>query len=232
MYSSLFRLHFSTHFLVGFLPPTAYSSWMDNAEEILDAALPMVAFDGWTMGTLEAAGRTLGLSSFEVGRAFPDGVTQALALFSARADTHMREALQREHDLPSLKIRERIAVAVMVRLRQNAAHREAVRRAVGFYTVPWNVPAGLTALYATVDTIWRLAGDTSTDYNFYSKRLLLAGVYQSTLPVWFADASPTLEDTEAFLRRRIENVMQIEKTKAAMRTKGEALREWMPKRWA
>lgn len=206
-----------------------YVADMNNtADRILDAALPAIVFDGWTMATLEKAAVSIGLTAFDAKRAFPDGVGDALARFSQRADQRMLEALSKDYDLPTMKIRERIATAVMVRLRQNAQHREAVRRAIAFYALPWNAAAGLTALYETVDAMWRAAGDTSTDYNFYTKRMLLAGVFKTTLRVWLDDASDNLADTEAFLRRRIENVMQIEKAKAKAREGFSKLEEWLP----
>lgn len=195
---------------------------------ILDAALPAIVFDGWTMATLERAAESIGLTSFDTKRAFPNGAAQALALFSARADEEMLSTIRNDYNLAAMKIRERIATAVMVRLRLLLPYREAVRRAQGFYGLPWNKPAGLTALYTTVDAMWREAGDTSTDYNFYTKRALLSAVYVSTLRVWLDDASDTLADTESFLHRRIENVMQIEKAKAKARETFGKLEEWLP----
>jgi ubiquinone biosynthesis protein COQ9 len=196
--------------------------------KILDAALPSIVFDGWTMATLENAAVSIGLTAFDVKRAFPNGVVEAVALFSARADEQMLAALMRDYDLPNMKIRERIATCVMVRLRQNAQHREAVRRALGFYAMPWNAAAGLSALYATVDAMWRAAGDTATDYNFYTKRALLAGVFTSTVHVWLNDTSENLADTDNFLRRRIENVMEIEKAKAKLRDGFGKVENWVP----
>ncbi len=200
----------------------------DLNTRILDAALPMIVFDGWTMATLERAAESIGLAAFEVKRAFPNGVVDAIGYFSARADAQMLATLASDYDLPTLKIRERIATCVMVRLRAHTQHREAVRRALGFYAMPWNAAAGLTALYATVDAMWRAAGDTATDYNFYTKRALLAGVFTSTVQVWLDDASENLADTEAFLRRRIENVMEIEKAKAKARDSLATLQDWLP----
>lgn len=197
-------------------------------DTLLDAALPSVAFDGWTEQLLTRAAEQMGRTPFDVKRAFPDGLRDVLLYFSSRADAQMLETLRRDYHLPSMKIRERIATAVMVRLRQQAPHREAVRRAIGFYTMPWNMGAATKALYATVDAIWREAGDTSTDYNFYTKRLLLSHVYTSTVTVWLNDKTPDLSETEAFLRRRIEDVMQIEKFKAKAKGYMGSLKEWLP----
>ena len=37
--------------------------------------------------------------------------------------------------------------------------------------------------------MWRIAGDTSTDFNHYTKRMTLGAVYGSTLLVWLDDQS-------------------------------------------
>lgn len=201
----------------------------DLQQRLLDASLPHIVFDGWTLGVLEQGAASVGLTAFDVKRAFPEGVSEAVSAFAARADAAMLETLQRDYDMPAMKIRERIATAVMVRLRAQTAHREAVRRALAFYMMPWNMSAGTQTLYRTVDTIWRAAGDTSTDYNFYTKRLMLAKVYTATVRVWLDDTSDTLAETEAFLRRRIENVMQIEKLKAKAREQMGTARDWLRK---
>lgn len=201
----------------------------DLPSRILDAALPSIVFDGWTDGTLARATHRIGLTPFDLRRAFPGGAIDAANYFFTRADAQMLETLARDYDLPSLKIRERIATAVMVRLRQQAPHREAIRRALALYAMPWHAASGLTRLYTTVDAIWRAAGDTSTDYNFYTKRLLLSKVYSTTVNVWLSDQSEGLAETEAFLRRRIENVMQIEKFKAKAKDSLGKLEGWLPK---
>lgn len=204
---------------------------MDVRDQILNAALPEIVFDGWSEAVLARAAVAAGLTAFDAKRAFPKPI-DAIDYSSARADAEMIETLRREYSLPTMKIRERIATAVMLRFRQQAAHREAVRRALGVYALPWNAGRALAALYATVDAIWREAGDTSTDYNFYTKRLLLAQVYTTTLRVWLDDHSPDFADTEAFLRRRIEDVMTIEKLKARARDNLGKIEHWLPKRWA
>lgn len=198
----------------------------DLQTRILDAALPAIAFDGWTIGALETAATSIGLTAFDVKRAFPDGIVQAVDLFVTRADEQMLAALPA--DYATQKIREKIAIAVMVRLRQQLPHREAVRRALAVYAMPWNNVHALERTYGTVDAIWRAAGDTSTDYNFYTKRLILSKVYTSTMTVWLNDNSADLAETEAFLRRRIENVMQFEKFKAKAKEGFGKFEEWLP----
>lgn len=189
----------------------------DLQHTVLNAALPHIAFDGWNMSVLENSAIEAGLSAAHAHQAFPDGVLGAILLHTHNADSQMTDTLAKDYNLATMRVRERIATAVLVRLNAHSSHRETIRRAAALLAMPWNAPLGLKALYATVDAMWRAAGDTSTDFNFYTKRLLLANVYMSTLHVWLSDDSPQFRDTEAFLYRRIEDVMKIEKTKAKMK---------------
>jgi ubiquinone biosynthesis protein COQ9 len=119
-----------------------------------------------------------------------------------------------ETDLKAMKIRERIAAAVLARLSVLRLNKEAARRAAAFLSLPMHAALGTRLAWRTVDAIWRAAGDTSTDFNFYTKRGILVGVYGSTVVRWFNDDSPDESATREFLAARIENVMQFEKFKA------------------
>ena len=197
-------------------------------DRFVDAAFSHAVFDGWLDSTLEKAASDTGTIYALVREWFPAGVADVLAYHSARADAQMVEALKANAEFSTLKIRERIFTAVMTRLNAHVHEREAIRRATAFYAMPWNAAAGLKALYATMDAMWRAAGDTSTDYNFYTKRLTLANVYGLTLKVWLDDESDAQEETQAYLRRRIENVMQFEKAKAKCKEQFASMKDWLP----
>ena len=176
--------------------------------ELLQASLAHVAFDGWSRTALRAAASDLGVDPVLAFNAFPGGEAELIEAFSTWADHRMLDALA-ERDLAAMRVRERIAVAVRLRLELLDPYREAVRRGLAFLALPPNAAIGLRCLYRTVDAIWYAAGDRSTDYNFYSKRLLLAGVYSSTLLYWLDDASDGRKETWAFLERRIAEVLKI-----------------------
>ncbi len=131
-----------------------------------------------------------------------------LEAFSADIDRRMLAALE-ARDLKAMKHRQRVATAVRARLELLAPQREAVRRGLSFLAVPRNAALGVRCLYRSVDAIWHAAGDTSTDYNFYTKRLLLAGVYSATLLFWLNDESKGHAATWAFLDRRLAEVIKI-----------------------
>lgn len=185
-------------------------------DALLEATLPHIAFDGWSAQALRHGAADLELPPEAVERAFPGGAAEAVAHFIAHADRRMLEALE-AMDLPSMKVRERIATAIRVRLEQAAEHKEAVRKALAFTALPQQAGLALKSLYRTVDAIWYAAGDTATDYNFYTKRALLAGVYSATLLYWLEDKSEGHEATWAFLDRRIANVMSLPKLGGKLR---------------
>ncbi|MEE8280260.1 MAG: COQ9 family protein [Alphaproteobacteria bacterium] len=179
-------------------------------EKILLATLANVPFDGWTGKALLTGARDAGYETSTAALAFPGGMAEVAQYFSAFADQRMLAQLEKR-GIERLRVRERVALAVRVRLQQNAKHKEAVRHLLSFLALPQNAALGLKCLYRTVDAIWYAAGDTATDFNFYTKRALLAGVYASTVLYWLNDASKGFEKTFAFLDRRIEDVMNMGK---------------------
>jgi len=178
---------------------------------VLDAALKHAPFDGFTDKTLALAAKEAGVDALT--RLFPEGPSSLVELFSDTADAAMEKSLA-AMDLKAMKVRVRISAAVMARIHAVREHKEAARRAAAFLTLPPHAALGARLVYRTVDRMWRAAGDTSTDFNFYTKRGILAGVYSSTLMRWFTDDSTDEKATTDFLAARIENVMQFEKFKA------------------
>lgn len=175
---------------------------------LLLAALPHVAFDGWSETTLRAAGRDLGLQAGEVMNAFPGGPRELVEAFSDWADGEM---LRRLAALPmeEMRVRDRVAAGVRARLDALAPHREAVRRSLSFLALPQNAALGTRLLWRTADSLWYAVGDRATDYNYYSKRLLLSGVISTTTLYWLGDRSEEHANTAAFLERRIDEVLKV-----------------------
>ena len=188
----------------------------ETRDRIIEAALAHVPFDGWTRRALAAGVADAGLTPEWTRRAFPGGVIEAVEHFAEYSDRCMLAALE-GRDLGALGVRQRIAAAVRVRLELNAPHREAIRRLLSYLALPHNAGAAMRATYRTVDTIWRAAGDEATDFNFYTKRGLLAAVYGSTVLFWLADRSEDQADTWTFLERRIADVMKVPKLQARLK---------------
>ena len=190
----------------------SYPAKTAERDAVITAALPNVAFDGWSQKTLADAAEAAGLKG-AVPRLFPGGPPDAVAHFMDMADRAMVADLK-AHDLSALKVRAKVALGVRLRLERWTPHREAVRRALSLAPHPGAAGPVLRNWFRVVDLIWRAAGDRSVDFNFYTKRGLLAAVYGATLMHWLDDRSEGCAATWAFLDRRIENVMQVPKIKA------------------
>lgn len=196
---------------------------MDQAKQrILAAALPHVPFDGWSEATLAAAITDSGAAPALARALFPRGGIDLAVAYHRSGDARMTEAMALA-DLPALRYRDRVALAVKLRL--EAADREAVRRGSTLFALPAHAVEGAGLIWGTADAIWTALGDNSRDLNWYSKRATLSAVYGATVLYWLGDTSDGSAATWEFLDRRIENVMQIEKTKASLRNNplGKAL---------
>lgn len=182
---------------------------------ILDAALPHVAFDGWSETTFRAAVDTTGIPMADARALFPRGAVDLALHFHKLGDDAMAVKM-READLSDMRYRDKVAAAVRYRI-EAIEDKEAVRRAAALFALPHHAGDSARALWGTADRIWTALGDTSDDLNWYSKRATLSGVYAATLLYWLGDDSYENADTWAFLDRRIDDVMQIEKAKAQAR---------------
>ena len=170
-------------------------------------------FDGWTSAAVESAASRQSVEPAQARLAVPKDQAGKIDLYIQGVDRSLEEWFTPER-LDGLKIREKIRAIVWKRLEIMEPAREAVRRGLSILAMPQNVPTGLKMGWRTADVMWRIAGDTSTDYNHYTKRIMLGGVYASTLVIWLDDQTEGWGETGAFLDRRIDDVMRIEKLKA------------------
>jgi ubiquinone biosynthesis protein COQ9 len=174
------------------------------------------AFDGWSQKAVDSAASELGVDLAQARIAFPKDAPHMIEAWIGGVDAAM-EGHFTPARIESLKVRERIRALIWYRLETMAPAREAARSALSILAMPQNVPLALKIGWRSADLMWRLAGDTATDYNHYSKRLILSGVYGATLLAWLDDQSEGWIETGAFLDRRLADVMRFEKWKAAWR---------------
>ena len=182
-------------------------------DEIRAALAPLIAenaaYDGFGQAALDDAARRAGVDPDVARLAFPVGGRNMVGAWFAEIDAGMA-ALWPAEKLSALKIRERITTLVETRIDLLAPARESLRRALALLALPTNTPFAAKLGWRSADLMWRLAGDTATDHNHYSKRAILGAVYASTMAVFLNDESGNLAETRAFLARRIDAVMRFE----------------------
>ncbi|KQS48154.1 MULTISPECIES: COQ9 family protein [unclassified Sphingomonas] len=171
------------------------------------------AFDGWSDAARDMAAQAEGIDTDIAALAFKNGPVDMIDAWFAHIDGVMLAAVPPER-LALMKVREKITALVEARLDATSIDRESLRRALAILALPQNLAKATRLGWRTVDTIWRAAGDVATDYNYYTKRTILLGVYASTITVFLDDESEGLTETRAFLGRRINGIMQFEKAKA------------------
>ncbi len=178
------------------------------------------AFDGWSSKAVDTAAVLHHIDADVARLAFKDGSMAMIDAWFARVDAAMAVQLPSE-TLAAMGMTKRITALIEARLETLAPYRESLRRALSIMAMPHHVAQAARLGWRAADAMWRLAGDTATDFNHYSKRMTLSAVYASTIAVFINDESEDHADTRAFLGRRIGNVMQFEKWKAGARARRE-----------
>jgi ubiquinone biosynthesis protein COQ9 len=196
-------------------------------DEIRAALAPAIgrnaAFDGWTPAAVKAAAEEIGVDSDVAALAVKGNAMKLIDAWIDGIDLELARRLPPE-TLNAMKIRARITALLATRMEIMAPDREALRRAMAIMAMPQNLAKAAMIGWRSADRMWRLAGDTSSDFNHYTKRMTLSAVYGSLLTVFVNDDSQNFAEARAFLDRRIDNVMQFEKVKA----QAKARREYVP----
>lgn len=185
-------------------------------DEVRAALAPIIArnagFDGWSDAAVHAAADEAGVDRDVAKLAFKDNAIDMIDAWIDSIDMELAHRLPAEK-LAAMKIRDRITALLATRLEIMAPERESLRRAMAIMAMPQNLVRSAKIGWRSADRMWRLAGDTASDFNHYTKRMTLSAVYASTLSVFVNDDSDNFADARAFLDRRIDNVMQFEKVK-------------------
>ncbi|KAM9374373.1 ubiquinone biosynthesis protein COQ9, mitochondrial [Phaethornis superciliosus] len=205
-----------------------YESEEQLQHRILTAALEFVPEHGWTAEAIAEGAKSLGLSSAAAGMFHRDG-SELILHFVSQCNTKLSELLEQEQKLVQLGEAEKkpmdqfLRDAVEARLRMLIPYIEKWPQALSILLLPHNIPSSLNLLTSMIDDIWHYAGDQSTDFNWYTRRAVLTGVYNTTELVMMQDSSPDFEDTWRFLENRVADVMKMGSTASQVQSTGEAL---------
>lgn len=178
-------------------------------QKIIDCIANHAAFDGWGDTALRTAAQECDISWNEAQFLFPNRPIDMISAHSYYGDTLMCEAVQAMENFTTLRVHEKVEISILLRFELFQDKREAIRRASSILALPQYTGKSACLLARTCDQIWLLAGDTAQDYNRYSKRLLLAGVYVSSFMYWLSDESESLNNTRRFVRTRLKNVLHV-----------------------
>jgi ubiquinone biosynthesis protein COQ9 len=189
---------------------------------LIEAILPDVALDGWSQAALRGAARRIGIPTAEALALFPGGAADLVAGFSRWADQRMLQRLEGTA-LDGLRVSERVALAIGIRLEIVAPWREAVRAALAVLALPTHAPLALRLVYETIDAMWYAAGDSAGDFSYYTKRISLAALWVTTVLYWLEDRSEDFVETRGFVARRLADLARIGRARRGLETAMAAL---------
>ena len=196
---------------------SAENTFQERKDAVVKAAMFLASFEGWSEATLVKASVKVGFPALEARLLFPGGVGDALNHYTLMIDHSLKEKAF-EKELSTMRVHERIYWLVKTRLEFMRSDKDALRQAAAWRLVRNYGIQSMKGLWGISDTLWQLAGDTSTDSNYYTKRALLLKVYISTFLYWINDVSENDQDTGQFLERRIESVLKTGKKIGMLRT--------------
>ena len=188
--------------------------------DLIRAMLTHVPFDGWTWESMEQGAKDIGFEKKKTPSIrikifkslFKNGSIDFIDIFSEMIDLEVKEKYELIESKPT-RIPEKIKKIIMIRLNLCEKYREAVRSSISITAIPKNTKTSFNILYRTCNSIWRMAGDKSTDFSFYTRRMSLAAIYTSTLLFWLNDKSNDNVETEFFLDRRLNDISKISSIK-------------------
>ena len=149
-------------------------------------------------------------SKEELHTLFDNKISNIIGVFNDKLDEEMCERFSAEND-QNFGVTGIVKALILCRLRASQDYKSIVKDSLFFMSKPRNAYDALKQLMKTSNKIWETAGDNSTGRNFYSKRLILAGVYSSTLAYWLAKETRSIDGSEHFLDRRLDDVKNIGK---------------------
>jgi len=189
-------------------------------QKILDSVLAAVPREGWTAQSFLAGVKASGIRAAEADKIFPQGIADIVAAFHGSINEAMQARIAQKRNFAAMRVRDKVTFAVRARLEAVAKNRDAMRRLLVWAVMPQHIRQSTALLWQAADAIWIAAGDRSTDYNYYTKRLLLIAVMKSVLSFWLNDESAGCAESWDFLDRRIADVMTIGKGMSVIKTVG------------
>uniref|UniRef100_H3AHD3 Ubiquinone biosynthesis protein n=1 Tax=Latimeria chalumnae TaxID=7897 RepID=H3AHD3_LATCH len=193
-----------------------YESEEQLQTRILAAALEFVPKYGWTEEAI-AEGAKVQEALKEYNNfflrsgcfVFSHGYTSCMCKLCVRVVLQQQQKKTQNNRIKKKKTDQFLKDVVEARLRMLIPYLEKWPQAMGILLLPQNIPESLKLLTSLVDDIWYYAGDRSTDINWYTRRTVLAGIYNTTELVMLQDSSPDFEDTWKFLENRVNDTMNV-----------------------
>ena len=177
-------------------------------EDILKKAKKIVSIEGWSSEIFSKLQKQ-NIEKNDLFYFFPDGYIDLLEYALQNINEKLEYKLKKIN-LINFPINKRIKKILLLRFDILNEDKEFYKKTFNHLFLPTNNKISKKNLYNSVSTMWYLAGDNSTDFNFYTKRLILSGVYTNALFVFF---SKEMKHVEENIDKNLKRISKIPKIK-------------------
>lgn len=182
--------------------------------KILEDIKPYVIKEGWNKDLFTTVSQSSHFKYEEIKALFPEGNKTLVQMYLNEIDKKMNND-SKKINLIRLRVHERIRELIILRLKIMLKDKKFVSKTFLYLLLPNNFKLATKFLYKISDQIWYLAGDHSTDFNFYSKRAILSSIYTITMMHFINNDN--LNDTIQVLDKQLKRVSHIPKIKNRIR---------------
>ena len=169
---------------------------------------------GWTWDALykatKKAKKTKNPNREELQNLFENKISNIVGTFNDKLDEDMY-AIFNTNNNKDLGTTDTIKALILSRLKASENYKSIIKTSLLLMAQPRNAYDALNQVMKTSNKIWEIAGDTSKGGTFYSKRLILSGVYSTTLAHWLTKETRSIGESEYFLDRRLDDVKNFGK---------------------
>lgn len=176
--------------------------------KILESVKEYVKVNGWNSDIFDYI-NIKNLKKSEILTYFPNGIYDILNFTYDELNNKLKNSLKRINII-NLPINKRIKKILITRIELMNKDKNFYKKTFYFLALNNNKNVVKKNLYKTVDEMWYLAGDNSTDFNFYTKRLVLAGLYVNAIAVFF---NKNILEAEKNIDRNLKRISKIPKIK-------------------
>ena len=195
---------------------------LKKRQEVLKFAKAFVSEKGLTKNCLENISKKYRLNTDETDLLFPQGNID-LIKFALEQLNNDLEVYCRQIDLIRLPIHKRIRKVLLSKISLMNKDKPFYRTIFLNLLIPKKNFSLSSQLYNSVDQLWFIAGDSSTDFNFYTKRLILSGIYSRVMLFFFNNNNQ--EELENILDESLKRVSKIPEIKSKLKI----FKEYLPK---
>ena len=195
---------------------------LKKRQVVLRFAKEFVSENGLTKNCLENISKKYGLNNDETDLLFPQGNIDLIKFALGQLNNDL-EVYCRQIDLIRLPIHKRIRKVLLSKISLMNKDKFFYRSIFLNLLIPKKNFSLSSQLYNSVDQLWFIAGDSSTDFNFYTKRLILSGIYSRVMLFFFNNNNQ--EELENILDESLKRVSKIPEIKSKLKI----FKDFLPK---